>query len=285
VTVAPTLAFQVVDVFTDEAYSGNPLAVVVDADDLDDGQMQRIAAEFNLSETSFTMAPERGDYRVRIFTPAVELPFAGHPSVGAAWVLHRLGRIPAGDVVQECGAGDLPVTVSASGATLTGGPAAWRGPVDAGPLLAAVGLSHDDLDGEAGRAGCGIDFTYLPVRPDAVARAVPDGAALRALDLGTGLSVSSWSDGRAATRVFVPEVGVMEDPATGSAALGYGVFLAATGRVGDGTSGYVVTQGVEMGRLSTLTCEVDVEQGAVVRATVSGSVVPVASGEIRRPAG
>lgn len=278
-----TLAYQVVDVFTETPYAGNPLAVVLDADDLTTAQLQAIAKEFNLSETAFPMTSTHCDYRLRIFTPEVELPFAGHPSVGAAWVLRRLGRIPTGRVVQECGAGDLDVDVSETGARLTGPTPTYAGAVDAAPLLAAVGLSVADLDGEAGRAGCGIDFTFLPVRRDAVSRGVLDTAAMRSLDLGTGLAVSAWSEGTAHSRVFVPEAGVPEDPGTGSAALAYGVFLAATGRVGEGTSSYVVTQGVEMGRPSTLSCTVTVRGGAAVSTTVSGSVVPIATGELRRP--
>lgn len=277
------LHYEVVDVFTATPYAGNPLAVVLDADDLDTAELQAIAREFNLSETAFAMVSDRCDYRLRIFTPEVELPFAGHPSVGAAWVLHRLRRIPAGDVVQECGAGDLPVTVTTSGARLTGGTPSYAGVVPAGDLLAAVGLEPADLDGEAARAGCGIDFTVLPVRAGAVARAVADIGALRRLELGTGLSVTSWVDGAAASRVFVPEVGVPEDAATGSAALAYGVFLAATGRVGEGRTDFVVTQGVEMGRPSELRCTVTVEGGQAVRTTVEGDVVPVASGELHPP--
>uniref|UniRef100_UPI0028B0D18A PhzF family phenazine biosynthesis protein n=1 Tax=Pseudonocardia pini TaxID=2758030 RepID=UPI0028B0D18A len=108
------LHFDVVDVFTDRPYAGNPLAVVrAEEHELSTGAMQRIADEFHLSETVFTLPPSSpgADYRVRIFTPAVELPFAGHPSVGAAWVLARDGAIRHGEVVQECGAGLLPVRV------------------------------------------------------------------------------------------------------------------------------------------------------------------------------
>ena len=180
--MSPTLQYEVVDVFTSTAYAGNPLAVVLDADELSSGQLQAVAREFNLSETTFPLRPPAGaDYRLRIFTPAVELPFAGHPSVGAAWVLHRLGRIAGGDVVQACGAGLLPVTVGSWGATLTGGPPSYGEPVDALPLLEAVGLSADDLDGPAPRwAGAGLDFAFVPVR--AAALAVSRGpATLRSL--------------------------------------------------------------------------------------------------------
>ena len=271
-----TLAYEIVDVFTDRAFAGNPLAVVLDADDLETGALQALAAEFNLAETAFPLLTGDGaDYRLRIFTTQGELPFAGHPSVGAAWVLNRLGRLPLGDVVQSCGAGLLPVRVSPDEVALTGGPPTLGPVLAAGPLLAAVGLVDADLAGEPRRAGCGLEFSYLPVVDDAVARAVTDPAALRALGLGTGLSVTSYAEGAAHSRVFVPDVGMPEDPATGSAALGLGVFLAAAGRLPDGLSSYVVAQGAE--------CTVQVEGGVAVSTTVAGSVVPVARGEIRRP--
>lgn len=279
-----TLAYEIVDVFTDRAFAGNPLAVVLDADDLETGALQALAAEFNLAETAFPLLTGDGaDYRLRIFTTQGELPFAGHPSVGAAWVLNRLGRLPLGDVVQSCGAGLLPVRVSPDEVALTGGPPTLGPVLAAGPLLAAVGLVDADLAGEPRRAGCGLEFSYLPVVDDAVARAVTDPAALRALGLGTGLSVTSYAEGAAHSRVFVPDVGMPEDPATGSAALGLGVFLAAAGRLPDGLSSYVVAQGAECGRPSTLRCTVQVEGGVAVSTTVAGSVVSVARGEIRRP--
>ena len=281
--MGPSLAFRVVDVFTGVAFAGNPLAVVLDAEELTTGQMQTLAREFNLSETAFPVPPDEGaDYGLRIFTPAVELPFAGHPSVGAAWVLHDLGRLPAGERVQSCGAGLLSVMVDAM-ITLTGAAPSYSPPRDSAPLLAAVGLDPEDLVGTPARsAGAGIDFGYLYVRPDALARAVGDMGLLRALG-GAGVSVVGWDGSAARARVFAGGVGVAEDPATGSAALGLGVFLAASGLLADGWTDYVVTQGVEMGRPSTLTCRVLVEAGQAVRTTVSGSVVPIASGEIRVP--
>lgn len=133
-----TLAYEVVDVFTDRPFAGNPLAVVLDADDLSTPQLQAIAREFNLSETAFPLKATPGStYRVRIFTPATEIPFAGHPSVGTASVLHRLGRIDAGPNLQDCGAGLLPVDVAVEGVTLTGGAPVVGDPLDPAPLLDA----------------------------------------------------------------------------------------------------------------------------------------------------
>jgi trans-2,3-dihydro-3-hydroxyanthranilate isomerase len=280
-----TLAYEVVDVFTDRAFAGNPLAVVLDADELSTEQLQSLAREFNLSETAFPMAPDAdgADYRLRIFTPATELPFAGHPSVGAADVMLRLGRVQAGRVVQSCGAGLLPLHVQADSVTLTGGNATWSEPIDAAGLLSAVGLGPDDLDGVPRRAGCGIDFTFLPVRPDALARIDVDLRSVAAYG-GAGVSVFSWDGGSARARVFAAGAGVPEDPATGSAAVALGACLVVNGLLAaDGETAYDVVQGVEMGRPSLLHCSVIARDGSPVETRVAGSTVPVASGRIRIP--
>lgn len=182
------LEFEVVDVFTRTAFAGNPLAVVLGAETLTTAQMQSVAGEFNLSETTFPLRPTaeesaRGvDYRLRIFTASVELPFAGHPSVGTAWLMARRGAVQPGRVVQACGAGDLPLTVPADGGRvqLSGGtPTLGTGP-DSDLALAAVGLGRGDLAGQAVlTAGSGLPFAYLFVRPEALARAVPDLVAQR----------------------------------------------------------------------------------------------------------
>src|SRR3712207_1265323 len=143
------LDYEIVDVFAARAFTGNPLAVVFDADDLSTEQCQALAFEFHLSETSFVCTPtEAGaDYRVRIFTPFAELPFAGHPSVGAAHTLVRTGRLPAGNLHQECGAGVLDLVVDDDGALLTGGrPTLEDGP-DPVALARAVGLDGADVVG------------------------------------------------------------------------------------------------------------------------------------------
>jgi trans-2,3-dihydro-3-hydroxyanthranilate isomerase len=283
------LEYEVVDVFTDRPFTGNPLAVVFGAEGLSAEQLQAIAREFNLSETIFVLAPAAADatYRVRIFTPVAELPFAGHPSVGAAVTQLRRGTIAAGTVIQECGAGLLSIAVSDTGtATLTGGQPTIGPELDAQPLLAAVGLGDKDFAGPAPRAaGCGLEFVFLSVVPDAVARAVWDLAAGRRAGV-TQFCVFAWSDAdqTAHTRVFVPVLGVPEDPATGSAALGFGVWLVANGLLpGDGMSAYSIRQGLEMGRPSTLDCTVTAESGRAVTATVSGHVVPIAAGRIAVP--
>jgi len=252
------LDYEVVDVFAPRAFAGNPLAVVFDADALTTEQCQALAFEFHLSETSFVCAPTEpgADYRVRIFTPFAELPFAGHPSVGAAHTLVRTGRLQAGTVRQECGVGVLDLVVDDDGARLSGGrPTLEDGPAPA-ELAAAVGLSAADTTGlPADVAGCGLPFAYLSVAPGMVDRAVPDQRALDALGVGEGVSVLSW-DAEASTayaRVFAGDLRWGEDPATGSAALGTGVWLVKSGLLAaEGPSSYVVRQGEKMGRPSVL---------------------------------
>jgi trans-2,3-dihydro-3-hydroxyanthranilate isomerase len=285
-----SLPYEIVDVFTDRPFTGNPLAVVYEAESLGSDQLLALAREFNLSETVFVLPPTKAEarYRARIFTPEEELPFAGHPSVGAAVSVSRRGgsgpgELVPGELVQECAAGLLPITVHPDGAaTLTGGPPTVSPEEDPALLLSTASLTAADYVGPAPRtAGCGLEFPYLSVRPEALARAKPNPA--------TGVrmvTVFAWDpDTRIAhTRVFCPGVGVPEDPATGSSALGFGVWLVASGLLpGDGESRYTVRQGVEMHRPSTLECTVTAAGGAAVSATVTGHVVPVAHGEIAVP--
>ncbi len=284
-----SLSYEIVDVFTDRAFTGNPLAVVFGAQDLNTAQMQALAVEFHLSETVFVLAPTEpgATYLARIFTPAEELPFAGHPSVGAAVTQMRAGLFAPGEVIQQCGAGLLPIQVYERGAaTLRGGTPSVGAEIDPGPLLATAGLSAADHVGPPPRrAGCGLDFPYLSVRPEALARARCDSSAAERAGV-RDVCVFTWdpSSRSSRTRVFVPGLGVPEDPATGSAALGFGVYLVASGLLpGDGESGYTITQGVEMGRPSTLECTVTASGGVATRATVTGSVVPIARGEIAVP--
>ncbi|MBO4208930.1 PhzF family phenazine biosynthesis protein [Micromonospora echinofusca] len=283
-----TLSYEIVDVFTDRPFAGNPLAVVFGAEGLAVSQLQQLAVEFNLSETVFVLpATQAGaTYRARIFSTVRELPFAGHPSVGAAVTATRRGLFGPGQVTQECGAGLLPVQVDGNRATLTGGAPTLGPELDPEPLLEVVGLAAADHSGPPPRvAGCGLEFPYLPVTADAVVRARLDTAAAARYGV-EHVSVFSWEPvGQTAhVRVFVPGEGVSEDPATGSAALGLGVWLVASGLLpGDGRSEYLVRQGVEINRPSELTCSVTVRDGAVLGATVAGAVVPVARGEIAVP--
>lgn len=287
-----SLPYEIVDVFTDRPFAGNPLAVVFDAVTLGGDQMQAIAREFHLSETVFVLPPEQpgATYRARIFTPEEELPFAGHPSVGAAVAFARragYGGDEPVEVIQQCGAGLLPIQVHPRGrATLTGGVPTVGQELDPGPVLASVGLGEADFVGPAPRvAGCGLEFVYLSVRPDAIARAAGVAVAARAAGISQ-VSVFAWNagTGTAHARVFCPGVGVPEDPATGSAALGLGVWLVASGLVpGNGESRYTIHQGAEIHRPSTLVCAVTARDGVATMAEVTGQVVDVAHGEISVP--
>jgi len=283
------LDYEIVDVFAAQAFAGNMLAVVFDADGLSTEQCQALAFEFHLSETSFICPPTEpwADYRVRIFTPYAELPFAGHPSVGAAHTLVRTGRLSAGTVRQECGAGVLDLVVDEGGALLTGGrPTLEDGP-DPAALAAAVGLDATDVVGlPAHVAGCGLPWTVLAVRREVVDRARPNPGALEALGLGQGVAVLSWDAATSTvySRTFADDLSWGEDPATGSAALSTGVWLVAVGLVPpDGTTDYVIHQGVALGRPSVLSGSVTAEGGRAVSASVQGAVVPIATGRIRVP--
>jgi trans-2,3-dihydro-3-hydroxyanthranilate isomerase len=284
------LAYHVLDVFTDRPYAGNPLAVVLDGDHLSTEQCQAIAREFNLSETTFPMATStRADYRLRIFTPGAELPFAGHPSVGTAWLMRSLGRVSGPTVVQDCLAGLLPLSSRPDGSIeLTGGTPSVGRPLPGLDMLRAVGLAESDCAAEVSvrRAGTGSDFTYVRVTDEAVARARPGSDLVAALEPtgGHGLFVFSWVDGSVHARMFAPGLGVTEDPATGSAATGLGAWLAAEGLVGEGETSYVVEQGAEMGRPSTMHCAVVVRDGAAAECRVAGTVVAVATGTLSVPA-
>ncbi|MDP9797953.1 trans-2,3-dihydro-3-hydroxyanthranilate isomerase [Catenuloplanes nepalensis] len=286
-----TVPYEIVDVFTDRPFAGNPLAVVFGAELLGTDQMAALAREFNLSETVFVLPPSAAapdaTYRARIFTPTHELPFAGHPSVGAAVTVTRRGLAAPGPLRQECGAGVLPIEVTAHGeATLTGGTPTLGPERDPAPLLEITGLTAADLAGHPPRtAGCGLEFTYLPVRPGAPARITLDAAAAARHDV-TDVVVFAWdaATGRAHVRVFCPGLGVPEDPATGSAALGLGVWLTAAGLLpADGTARYTVHQGAEIHRPSTLECSVTAAAGTAVSATVAGHVIEIAKGEITVP--
>ncbi|HET8615607.1 MAG TPA: PhzF family phenazine biosynthesis protein [Actinomycetales bacterium] len=295
------LEFDVVDVFTTTAFAGNGLAVVYGAESLTTQQLQALAREFNLSETAFPVPPgdvgqdvavdADADYGLRIFTPETELPFAGHPSVGAAWALCRRGLLTPGRRGQLCRAGlvELETAGPDDVVWLTGRPPVVGGEIDPAGPLAAVGLGAIDQVGVTPVvAGAGLDFSYLFVRPGSIARAVPDLQQLRRLrthgpELG-GVVIVGWHDGTARVRVFTDDIGATEDPATGSAALGLGAVLVHAGLLaGDGTSTFTVRQGIEIGRPSTLYGEVRAQAGVPVQCRVGGTVVPVSRGTIAVP--
>jgi trans-2,3-dihydro-3-hydroxyanthranilate isomerase len=291
-----------VDVFTEEVLAGNYLAVVLDAVGLTDAEMQAIAREMNLSETTFVLAPTRADCaaRVRIFTPSRELPFAGHPTVGTAWVLAREGRFPSGArrVNLEEGIGAVEVE-------LEGDPAAptflWMRHRDAtfGPARAdraavarALGLAEADvLPGAPIESGStGNAFLYVPLRDAAtVDRIAVDPRALGEVAGPDGVGVFVFAPERGAPRVysrmFAPHNGIPEDPATGSASGALGAYLVRHGLVPAGDAVRIVSeQGVKMGRRSLVHVRLRVRDGRPTDLAVGGSVVPVLDGRLRLPA-
>ena len=292
------LHYDIVDVFTDRPFTGNQLAVVHGAGDLSTAQCQALAREFNYAETTFPVPGDQGRYATRIFTPGSEIPFAGHPTLGTAWVLRSRGELGDGAVVQECGAGEIGVRFEGDLVELSATPRDLVGPVAdelAAALLADLGLAMTDLAGPVHVAGTGLTFAHVPVVADAVPRAhismtplsqyVP---AVETRDPFEGINLFAVSDAATAlevrSRVFLPGLAVPEDPATGSAAAGLGMALVASGVLpGGGT--YEITQGVEMGRPSRLVGRVEVEAGRAVRCHVAGGVQPIASGEIAVPPG
>ena len=301
------LAYDIVDVFTDRPSAGNPLAVVHGADELTTEQCQAIAVEFGFSETTFpaSQVVEGREYATRIFTPSHEIPFAGHPTLGTAWVLRSRGVLGVDDAVQVCGAGRIGVRFEPGDPTarveLSATPRDLAGPV--GPdltrdLLRSVGLTPADLAGEVWVAGCGLSFVHLPVTEEAVVRSVGTGRGFGDLvdrlaavgpvdDLLDAVNVYAVA-GEAPrlsvhARVFVPGAGVPEDPATGSAAAGLGMALVASGLLPEGGR-YDIRQGLEMGRPSSLFGRVEASDGRATACHVAGQVRRVASGEIEVPA-
>lgn len=291
------LEYDVVDVFAPGPFAGNQLAVVHAADELPDDALLAIAREFGFSETTFPTPVDDGRYRCRIFTPGGEIPFAGHPTLGTAWVLHDRGLLAGLDAVQECGAGEIGVRLDGDRVELSAAPRDLVGPLgDAfvAQLLDGVGLELADLDGEVWLAGTGLTFVHLPVRDEAVARAVVPSRPVRELaalpatrDPLDGINLCAVR-GRSAggldvhSRVFVPGLSVPEDPATGSAAAGLGLALHVRSLL-DGGRRYRISQGTEIGRPSVLDGRVDVEDSVVTRVHVAGTVQPIARGQMRVP--
>jgi trans-2,3-dihydro-3-hydroxyanthranilate isomerase len=273
-----TFRYVFADVFTDVPFAGNQLAVFTDAREIPEERLQPLAREINFSETVFVY-PAAGDghARIRIFTPTLELPFAGHPVLGTAFVL--AGPLQLDELWLETGAGVVPVRLERDGSRIVFGwmrqpPVAAEEFEQAAELLALLGVEKSGLPVELYRQGPGHVFVEL-ASPEAVAALRPDVAAL--LELSPyGTSCFARDGERWKSRCFVPAHGVAEDPATGSAAGPLALHLARHGRIEVGEE-IEIRQGVEIGRPSTLY--------AVARspeeAEVGGSAVIVARGEFR----
>ena len=294
------LSFATLDVFTSRRFTGNPLAVVFDADGLDDARMQTIAREFGHPETVFVLKPEAGGTaRVRIFTPAVELPFAGHPTVGTALILALKGHGDAGKIVLEEKIGLVRCTVAPAGAD--GGHARFVLPelpkpagtaAPAAAIAAAIGLAADDIGFDRlapMRWAIGNIFTFVPVRSlDAVRRCrVNDAKWDDAFEVG-GVRSQAYVFCRETAdpgnsfhaRMFALRLGVTEDPATGSAAAAFAGLAAQELSLGDGEHRLVIEQGYEMGRPSQMELLLTIQGGKLASASVGGPAVVVTEGTI-----
>ncbi len=274
--------YVVADVFTDRALEGNQLAVFTDARGLDDETMQALAFEIGFSETTFVLPAEQGGtVRIRIFTPKTELPFAGHPCLGTAWVL--AAPLQRGVVELETASGIVPVELDRddSGAIAFGRmeqplPSVEPYP-DPEPLFDALGVDSSRLPVE--RYDNGLRFTFVALGSEGeVAALRPDSAALEAL----GVYVSCFAGSGVAwkTRMFAPVAGVLEDPATGSAAGPLAVHVCRHG-LADWGEWIEISQGVEIDRPSTLFALADRRDGELTRVAVGGRAVVVARGEFR----
>jgi trans-2,3-dihydro-3-hydroxyanthranilate isomerase len=297
-----SLAYLHYDVFTREPLLGNQLAVFTDARGVDTDLMQRLALEMNFAESTFILPAERRDtdVRMRIFTPRVEMPMAGHPTIGSTFALAEVGIIRPGSsrLVFGLNIGPVPVDLEWAGEQLR---FAWMtqpnpqfGPVvhERSAVASALGLGVEALatDLPIQQISCGVPVLLTPLRDhDAVDRAISDAAAFRRLRAYTGLEMPVYlfalspvgSSQTVYSRMFAPEFGITEDPATGSACGPLGCYLVEHGLVsGDAAQRIVSLQGVAMGRASRIHVAIDGAVGAITRVRVGGEAVLVARGEL-----
>lgn len=301
--------YAIYDVFTSRPLAGNPLAVVFDADGLDGTAMQRLAREFNLSETVFVLKAEKKAHaaRLRIFTPMSELPFAGHPTVGASIALARRRQgaehlQPDSMMMLEEGVGDIRAMVQLADGT-AGGFAEFDLPAGArevggapkrGAVADALGLAEQQIGFENHLLSVwngGLPYTLIPLKDlNAVEQCRLDAARWAKLAPSDGgLSADAFVycrggvDHRAHfhARMFAPRMGIAEDPATGSAVASLSGAIAKFDGLFDGHHATVVEQGVEMGRPSMIHLHMDIENGAIVRTRIGGEAVCIAEGSLQ----
>ncbi len=298
------IAFEQVDVFTDRPFTGNALCVVPDGTGLSSEQMQAIAREMNLSETAFVLPPTdpRAAYWMRIFTPAKEIPFAGHPSVGTAYVMASAGRFPLREPVtriyQQGGIGTLPLDIEVANGRpgrviMTQGTPTFADVLrDWGPIAEALGVDAGTLAKSSLPAqvvSTGLAHLMVPL-PDlnVIGSLRPNVALLDTLLQSCGALgcfvfclQTTTPDTFAHARMFAPGAGVPEDPATGSAAGPLGAYLAAHGVLPKAQPAFLLEQGLEMGRPSLIWVEVGRDAaGMATTVRVGGTTVPVIRGTI-----
>jgi trans-2,3-dihydro-3-hydroxyanthranilate isomerase len=292
--------FITLDVFTRSRFSGNPLALVLDAQGLETAAMQTIAREFSHPETVFVLPPVNAAHKasLRIFTPAAELPFAGHPTVGAAVGLARLaGGAAAQSFVLEEKIG--PVSCIAQAHDADSGRAEFqlpRLPADVGnvpdvrAMARALGLAESDIGGDypPARWSAGVAYTFVPVRSlTAVARARPDPATFEIV-FGIGgpamvyvmCTETAEPNRHLHARMFAPGNGIPEDPATGSAVAAFAGLHAMHRRPADGEHRLAIEQGYEMGRPSLMNLTLTMVRGALTAASIGGDAIVVTEGVI-----
>jgi len=295
--------FFTLDVFTHRVLAGNPLAVVLDAQGLDDAAMQAIAREFNLSETVFVFPPKDAAHRaaLRIFTPGRELPFAGHPTVGTAVLLATLDGVEQGGVsfVLEEKVGLVPCRVVPVGNdvlealfTLPRLPQRVEPAASNANIARAIGVEISDIEFDAHRPAvfsAGVGFTLVPLNSlAAVAKARINREYWQAGVLPAD-HANAFIYCRETTetghqfhaRMFAPDLGVGEDPATGSAVAAFAGAVAEFEGLGDGRYVCLIEQGYEMGRPSLIRLEMDIADGALVEARIGGGAVIVSEGTMR----
>jgi trans-2,3-dihydro-3-hydroxyanthranilate isomerase len=275
--------YVVADVFTDTPLAGNPLAVFTDARGLADDEMQRLARELNLSESVFVLPADGGGHaRIRIFTPSIELRFAGHPTLGSAFVL--AGPLQVAEIRLETPMGIVPVALEREHDRIVFGRMqqplpTWEPFGEAEALLAALHVEGSELPVE--HYDNGARFVYVALgSEEEVAALRPEVGALSDVSGLLGVSCFAGTGSRWKVRMFAPGAGVVEDPATGSAAGPLAVHLARHGRIGFGDE-IEISQGIEIGRPSTLYARADGSADELERVEVGGSAVIVARGEFR----
>jgi trans-2,3-dihydro-3-hydroxyanthranilate isomerase len=292
----PRYEFETYDVFTDRKFTGNPLAVLLDARGLSLGDMQTITREFNLSETTFVLPPEnpKNTARVRIFTLGYEMPFAGHPTVGTAIAIARQRKL-TGSLRLELNAGLFEIRVDADERASFAEflnpnlPAETGAAPSAEAIESALSLPAGSLDRQGHKprkVGAGVNFVFAHAPLDAVRAAKLNAAAFEALDLHETVGVLLYAAGGEApdasyhARMFAPNAGIPEDPATGSAAAALPGQIALSEEISDGAHRWVIEQGFEMDRASRIVATVTIAGGAVKSVRIGGFAVPVTRGHL-----
>ncbi|MEM8778150.1 MAG: PhzF family phenazine biosynthesis protein [Cyanobacteria bacterium P01_G01_bin.49] len=299
--------FYTADVFTDQIFGGNPLAVFPTATELTSQQMQKIAAEFNYSETVFVLPPEtpKGTRKLRIFTPATELPFAGHPTVGTAYILVAIGEITGKTedftIIFEEGVGLVPVTIKTDNkfptyAELTAAqlPEFQSKTPSISDLASILGLDPQDLKNDhysPQAVSCGVPFLFVQANNREILGKIQFNR-----DRWQGILANTWApsiyvfcfdperkESHLRSRMFAPSMGILEDPATGAAATALGAYLGIRDTLTDGTLHWRVEQGFEMGRPSILEVFTEKKQDKISKIRVGGASVLVSKGMMNIP--